>query len=169
MRLGILAAHKIEYDGRLTAIGFPPRITYVHDLKHTGDADARTFKGLVARSLLCLLDELCDPLRFFLLIVFIERLAVVLNLALDQMPAHEEVFVLRGLGLLYLPVRVDVLYYLPRGIRIVLADFVELFLVLLHLVHELANLGQGFGGSLLAGRTEAHEQYNHANGQYCVT
>ena len=57
-----------------------------------------------------------------------------------------ELLILLGLGLLYLPVGVDVLSGLQGTVGVVFAHFFKLFLVFLHLAHELANLGQGRGG-----------------------
>ena len=112
----------------------------VHDLQQAADGDAGPFKRLVAWSLLRLLHQLGNALGLLALAIVIQRLVVGLDLALDHMAVHEEVFVLRRFCLLHLPVRINVLHNLVRRVGVVLADLIEFLLVLLHLAHQLVNI-----------------------------
>src|SRR6185369_9406037 len=84
-----------------------------------------------------------DSFGFLLLVMLVEQLPVGFHLALDNMTVDEKGFILRRLGLLDLPLGVNVLSRLKRSVCVVLANLVELLLVFLNFAHELPNVGQG--------------------------
>ena len=88
----------------------------------------------------------------------VQRLVIRFDLALNDVPVDKEIVVLRRVGLLHLAVCVDVLHDLVRSVGVVLANLVQLPLMILHLLHELANVRQRRLRRLLGGNKQRHGQ-----------
>ena len=116
MGFGILAARKVEDDGRSIVPVHSPRIAHLHnrqhsddDLRNAADVSVQSLQWLDRRRLLRLLNQSVYSFGFVFLVVVIEQLSVLLNGTFNHMAVDEDVLVLHGFGLLDLTVGVDVL------------------------------------------------------------
>src|ERR1035437_9534300 len=144
MGLGVFASHKIEDKRWPATIILAPGIAHIHNLQHPAHADALAIQRLTGRSLLRLFNQFGNALSLLLLVVLAQRLSVLLHPAFDGVAVHKEGLMLQGLGLLHLPVAIDVLDGPDGVIGIGLAHFLNLFLVFRPLVNQLEKVREPY-------------------------
>src|ERR1035441_8390452 len=98
-------------------------------------------------------------------------MTVLLHRALDGVAVDKEGLGFRSLGLLYLPVGVEVLDGAGRAVGIVLTHLLKLLLVFRHLLNQLVNIRNRSGRCLLASRRHIQQQRKrkssrHQNSKY---